>query len=179
MRFLFGILTITLGAFIAYADVEKKASFSAGYSHAQIISGEDLIDTVSDADSLKTFSAVLKAADLEGMLKGAGPFTLFAPSDDALAKLPKGTLELLLMPENKDKLALILYQHIVPGRAVMSSRWSDAPATLNTLFNSQTIKIFNHGGTVMINDHAVVVLKNDIQTRNGVIHVIDTVLMPY
>ncbi len=134
---------------------------------------KDIVDTAVANDQFSTLVAALKAADLVGTLKGDGPFTVFAPTNEAFAKLPDGTLEMLLKPENKDKLVGILTYHVVPGK-VMSSDLAGkqlSPATVQ-------------GSTVDINATAGVKVDNatvtaaDIETDNGVIHVIDTVILP-
>ena len=134
---------------------------------------DDIVDTAVKAGSFTTLATALKAAGLVETLKGAGPFTVFAPNDDAFAKLPKGTVEDLLKPENKSKLSSILTYHVVSGK-VMSK--DIAGKTLK----SQTVQ----GAEISINatkdvmvDKAKVV-KADIETSNGVIHVIDAVIMP-
>lgn len=134
---------------------------------------KDIVDTAVAAGSFKTLAAALTAAGLVDTLKGAGPFTVFAPTDEAFAKLPAGTVESLLKPENKAKLQAILTYHVVPG-AVTSSQvvsLKDAKTV-----NGQLIKIDAMGGSVMINNAKVVTA--DVKASNGVIHVIDTVILP-
>src|SRR6185312_10924892 len=118
----------------------------------------------------KTLAAALKAADLVATLKGPGPFTVFAPTDEAFAKLPAGTVEDLLKPENKAKLTAILTYHVVSG-AVKADQVTkmDEAKTLN----GAAVKVSTNDGKVMINDATVV--KADIEASNGVIHVIDKV----
>jgi len=132
----------------------------------------DIVDTAVSAGNFNTLVAAVKAADLVETLKGTGPFTVFAPTDAAFAALPVGTLDDLLKPENKAKLAAILTYHVVSGK-VMSSDLSDgmAPATVN----GETVTIHTEGG-VKVNDATVATA--DIDTDNGVIHAIDAVLMP-
>jgi len=134
---------------------------------------KDIVDTAVAAGSFKTLAAALDAAGLVETLKGKGPFTVFAPTDEAFAKLPEGTVKSLLKPENKQKLTAILTYHVVAGnvKAADVIKLSSAK-TLNG--QSVTIKIV--GGKVMINNATVV--KADIAATNGTIHVIDTVLMP-
>jgi uncharacterized surface protein with fasciclin (FAS1) repeats len=134
---------------------------------------KDIVDTAVAAGSFKTLAAALKAAGLIETLKGKGPFTVFAPTDEAFAKLPAGTVENLLKPENKAQLTAILTYHVVPG-AVMASQvvtLKDAKTV-----NGQSVKISATGGTVMVDKAKVV--KTDIKAANGVIHVIDTVMIP-
>jgi uncharacterized surface protein with fasciclin (FAS1) repeats len=135
--------------------------------------GKDIVDTAVAAGQFNTLAAALKAAGLVDTLKGAGPFTVFAPTDAAFAKLPKGTVEDLLKPENKAKLTAILTYHVVPGKVMAADvvKVKDAKTV-----QGGVIKVNATGGKVMV-DNATVV-KTDIAASNGVIHVIDTVLMP-
>ena len=134
---------------------------------------KDIVETAMAAGSFQTLAKVLKAADLVDTLKGQGPFTVFAPTDEAFAKLPAGTLNDLLKPENKQKLQRILTYHVVPGRVsstdVVKLRTARA-------VSGDTIDITANDGTVRV-DRARVV-KTDIAASNGVIHVIDTVILP-
>lgn len=132
----------------------------------------DIVDTAVKAGSFKTLVAAVKAAGLVDTLKGKGPFTVFAPTDEAFAKLPAGTVETLLKPENKDKLIAILTYHVIAGK-VMASDAAKLNSTDTVL--GQTVAIDAKDG-VKINDAKVV--KADIDCGNGVIHVIDTVLLP-
>jgi transforming growth factor-beta-induced protein len=134
---------------------------------------KDIVDTAVEAGSFKTLAAALQAAGLVDTLKGAGPFTVFAPTDAAFAKLPAGTVENLLKPENKAKLQAILTYHVVPG-AVRSSEVVKLK-TAKTV-NGQSVKIHAADGSVRIDGATVV--KADIETSNGVIHVIDSVILP-
>ncbi len=132
----------------------------------------DIVDTAVSAGNFTTLVAAVKAADLVETLKGAGPFTVFAPTDAAFAALPAGTVEDLLKPENKAKLAAVLTYHVVSGK-VMSTDLSDgmSPATVN----GETVTIHTKDG-VKVNSAKVATA--DIATDNGVIHAIDAVLMP-
>ena len=134
---------------------------------------KDIVDTAVAAGSFKTLAAALQAAGLVETLKGKGPFTVFAPTDEAFAKLPKGTIEELLKPENKAKLTAILTYHVVPGAvtAAQVTKLKDAKTV-----NGQSVKISATGGAVMIDGARVV--KTDIRASNGVIHVIDSVILP-
>ncbi len=134
---------------------------------------KDIVDTAVDAGSFKTLVAAVKAAGLAETLKGDGPFTVFAPTDAAFAKLPEGTVETLLKPENKAKLADILKYHVVAGKVKAADVVKLAEA--KTL-EGQSAKIKVAGSKVMIDGANVV--KTDIDTSNGVIHVIDAVIMP-
>lgn len=133
---------------------------------------KDIVDTAVEAGSFKTLVAAVKAADLVGTLKGDGPFTVFAPTDEAFAKLPKGTLEDLLKPENKAKLAGILTYHVVPGKVMAKDVVGLKSAKT---VQGQELKIDTKDGVKV--DNAKVV-KTDIACKNGVIHVIDTVVLP-
>ena len=133
----------------------------------------DIVDTAVAAGQFNTLAKALQAAGLVETLKGKGPFTVFAPTDEAFAKLPAGTVDDLLKPENKEKLVSILTYHVVPG-AVSSKKV--AGMTSAKTVNGKSVKISAEGGTVKI-DNATVT-KADIKASNGVIHVIDSVLMP-
>jgi uncharacterized surface protein with fasciclin (FAS1) repeats len=133
----------------------------------------DIVDTAVAAGSFNTLVAAVQAADLVDTLKGDGPFTVFAPTDDAFAALPAGTLETLLKPENKEQLQGILTYHVLAGK-VMSG--DIAGQTLNPeTVNGQTLAVDATDG-VKINESNVVTA--DIEASNGVIHVIDAVLLP-
>jgi uncharacterized surface protein with fasciclin (FAS1) repeats len=134
---------------------------------------QDIVDIAVSAGTFTTLVAALQAAGLADTLKGKGPFTVFAPTDEAFKKLPAGTVESLLKPENKEKLRAILLYHVVAGdvTAAQAMKLSSAKTV-----NGQELKLSVHGGTVMVNDARVV--KADIVASNGVIHVIDTVLIP-
>jgi uncharacterized surface protein with fasciclin (FAS1) repeats len=144
---------------------------SAGTQAQQ--NNKDIVDTAMAAGSFKTLAKALRAADLVETLKGEGPFTVFAPTDEAFAKLPAGTLNDLLKPENKQKLQRILSYHVVPGRVsstdVVKLRTAKA-------VSGDTIDITASDGTVRVDSARVV--KTDIAASNGVIHVIDTVIIP-
>ena len=134
---------------------------------------KDIVDTAVSAGQFNTLVAALKAGELVGVLKGSGPFTVFAPTDEAFKALPKGTVELLLKPENKSKLIAILSYHVVSGKTV-SSEIAGKMLTAKTV-QGGTVNIDGTNG-VRINNASVV--KTDIMASNGVIHVIDKVLMP-
>lgn len=134
---------------------------------------KDIVDTAVAAGSFKTLAAALQAAGLVDTLKGAGPYTVFAPTDEAFAKLPAGTVDELLKPENKEKLVAILTYHVVAGD-VMAAQVMKMNSAKTV--NGQSVTISAKGGTVMVDNAKVV--KADIACSNGVIHVIDTVLMP-
>ncbi|WP_353229736.1 fasciclin domain-containing protein [Novosphingobium sp.] len=144
-----------------------------GSVNAYAAADKDIVDTAVAAGQFKTLAAALGAAGLVDTLKGKGPFTVFAPTDAAFAKLPAGTIDTLLKPENKGALTAILTYHVVAGKVPAATvvKLTEAK-TVNGA--SVTVKVV--GGTVMINDAQVTTA--DIMTSNGVIHVIDTVLMP-
>jgi uncharacterized surface protein with fasciclin (FAS1) repeats len=134
---------------------------------------KDIVDTAVAAGQFKTLASALKAADLIDALKGAGPFTVFAPTDEAFAKLPKGTVEDLLKPENKEKLVSILKYHVVAAKAMAKD--VAGMSTAKTL-NGKELALKVTDGKVMVGNATVV--KADIEASNGVIHVIDAVLLP-
>ncbi len=152
------------------------ASFSTLLMLASVLSAapkKDIVDTAVGAGSFKTLVAAAKAAGLVDTLKGEGPFTVFAPTDEAFGKLSKCTLDSLLKPENKNKLAAILTYHVVPGKVkAKKAAKLDSAKTVN----GAEITIKPSGKSLMINNAKVV--KADIKTSNGIIHVIDTVLIP-
>ena len=133
----------------------------------------DIVDTAVAAGSFKTLAAALKAAGLVETLKGPGPFTVFAPTDDAFARLPAGTVEDLLKPENKQKLTQILTYHVVPGKVMAADVVKMKSAKT---VNGKALPIMVEGGTVMVGGAKVV--KTDIAASNGVIHVVDSVILP-
>ena len=149
--------------------------------HTPVVLGEtpsaqpagDIVQVAAAAGKFKTLLAAAKAAGLVGALEGPGPLTVFAPTDDAFAKLPAGTVENLLKPENKEKLAAILKYHVVAGK-VMSGEVTklDSVKTLE----GQDLKITTKDGHVYV-DNAMVVTA-DVPATNGVIHIIDAVVLP-
>jgi uncharacterized surface protein with fasciclin (FAS1) repeats len=136
-------------------------------------SAADIVDTAAAAGQFKTLVAAVKAAGLVDTLKGPGPFTVFAPTDEAFAKLPPGTVESLLKPENKAKLQSILTYHVLPGK-VMSQDLVKLDSTKTVEGGSIAIRTMN-GGVMVDKAH---VTRADIAASNGVIHVIDIVLLP-
>lgn len=133
----------------------------------------DIVETAVADGSFSTLATALQSAGLVETLKGDGPFTVFAPTDEAFAKLPEGTVESLLKPENRDKLVSILTYHVVPEK-VKAEQVVDLDSA--TSAEGSDLKIKTKDGTVYINEATVV--KTDIAASNGVIHVIDSVLMP-
>ncbi len=137
---------------------------------------KDIVDTAVGAGTFKTLAAALGAADLVATLKGDGPFTVFAPTDEAFAKLPAGTVENLLKPENKEKLKEILLLHVVPGNVTAADvvKLTEAKTA-----GGKTLKISTAGGvTVGTATGMSKVVTTDVKAKNGVIHVIDAVILP-
>ncbi len=168
---LFAVIALLLSSFTVSADSHKNAK--KNHPNAATMSADkDIVDTAVAAGSFNTLVAAVKAAGLVDTLKGEGPFTVFAPTDEAFAKLPAGTIEMLLKPENKDKLVKILTYHVVSGQVTS--------AQVVKLKEAKTVQ----GGKLKINARQGVLINNanvvkaDVMTSNGVIHVIDTVLLP-
>lgn len=144
---------------VAYADAPK-----------------DIVDTAVGAGTFKTLAAALGAAELVATLKGDGPFTVFAPTDEAFAKLPAGTVESLLKPENKEKLKEILLLHVVPGAVYAADvvKLKEAKTA-----GGKTVKVSTEEGVKVGTATGLAnVVKTDIKAKNGVIHVIDAVILP-
>jgi uncharacterized surface protein with fasciclin (FAS1) repeats len=134
---------------------------------------KDIVDTAVEAGQFTTLAAALEAAGLVETLKGDGPFTVFAPTDEAFARLPDGTVETLLMPENRDQLTAILTYHVVPGSVMAADVVTlDEAETVN----GEMLTISTSGDSVMVNDATVTA--TDIVASNGVIHVVDSVILP-
>ena len=133
---------------------------------------DDIVDTAKSTGTFNTLVAALDAAGKTAMLKEAGPYTVFAPTDEAFAKLPKGTIEGLLKPENKEKLGKILAYHVISG-AIPAS---EVKTMMAVTANGAKLDIKVADGKVTVNDAHVV--KADVKASNGIIHVIDKVLMP-
>jgi uncharacterized surface protein with fasciclin (FAS1) repeats len=146
---------------------------SVSGASAQTQSSKDIVDTAVAAGSFTTLTKALQAADLVDTLKGRGPFTVFAPTDEAFAKVPKPALDDLLKPENKARLRRVLTAHVVPGRVTSADvlKLESAKAV-----SGDTLSIMANGGKVMVDTASVV--KTDIAASNGVIHVIDSVILP-
>jgi len=142
------------------------------FSAPAFAADKDIVDTAVDAGNFTTLAAALTAAGLVDTLKGAGPFTVFAPTDAAFAALPAGTVEDLLKPENKDKLIAILTYHVIAGK-VMSTDLSEGLKAKTV--NSAEVTITLDGGAKV---NGVVISTADIAASNGVIHVIDAVILP-
>jgi uncharacterized surface protein with fasciclin (FAS1) repeats len=138
-------------------------------SSLSAFANKDIVDTAVAAGNFKTLAVALKAADLVNTLKGKGPYTVFAPTDEAFAKIPKADLDALLA--NKEKLSAVLTYHVVPGKVMAKDVKAGDVATVN----GKTIKITTANGVVV---NTSKVTATDIDASNGVIHVIDSVLMP-
>jgi uncharacterized surface protein with fasciclin (FAS1) repeats len=149
------------------------AAFALATTVSALASGKDIVDTAVEAGQFKTLAAALTAAGLVDTLKGAGPFTVFAPTDEAFAKLPAGTVENLLKPENKQQLTDILTYHVVSGK-VMAADVAGMDEAKSV--NGKMIDVEAAGGTVKVS--GATVTATDIAASNGVIHVIDTVILP-
>lgn len=170
------IINMFLALFMAVSLVQAfSVKAFANMDIARDVATKDIVDIAIGDGRFNTLVTALKAADLVDTLKGKGPFTVFAPTDEAFAKLPKGTLEDLLKPENKEKLADILTFHVTPGKVTAQ----DA-IKLNgkevTMANGKKAKIEVKNNEVFINGAKVII--TDIQGKNGIIHVIDTVIIP-
>jgi uncharacterized surface protein with fasciclin (FAS1) repeats len=159
-------LTLTVAAIAVFALVASSANPVRGDHHMK-----DIVDTAVAAGSFETLVAAVKAAGLVETLKGEGPFTVFAPTDEAFAKLPEGTVESLL--KDKEKLSAILTYHVIAGKVMAADvvKLSSAKTV-----QGQEVKIKVSGDKVMVDNANVI--KTDIETSNGVIHVIDTVILP-
>ena len=169
----YAVKSMVLGLSIAVA-----LGALAGTARAAEPATKNIVETAVAAGSFNTLVAAIKAAGLVESLSGTGPFTVFAPTDEAFAKLPKGTLESLLLPENKDKLVSILTYHVVPGKVMSGEvvKLEKAKTVQGREVKVSSKKHLYKKGTVQINDANVV--NADIAASNGVIHVIDAVLLP-
>ncbi|MEZ8282487.1 fasciclin domain-containing protein [Vibrio splendidus] len=134
---------------------------------------KDIVDVAAENGSFNTLVAAVKAADLVDTLKGEGPFTVLAPTEEAFAALPEGTVDMLLKPENKDKLVAVLTYHVIPGK-IMAAEVMKLNSAVTVQGSAVMIAIDD--GNVMI-DNAKVIMP-DVEASNGVIHVIDAVLLP-
>jgi len=161
------------GVNIVKTDIEASNGIIHVVDAVMMPSTSDLVDTAVEAGKFQTLAAAVQAAGLIGTLKGDGPFTVFAPTDEAFAKLPAGTVESLLKPENRETLKSILLFHVVPGRV-----YADEVVGSSSLRTAQgeSLAVGAASGRAFVNGARI--LKTDIDATNGVIHVIDTVLIP-
>ncbi|SEJ75208.1 Uncaracterized surface protein containing fasciclin (FAS1) repeats [Cyclobacterium xiamenense] len=160
-------LMATLVVFGSFANDDEKTPATA------VKADKDIVDLAAGTDFLSTLVAAVKAGGLVDVLKGDGPFTVFAPTNEAFAKLPAGTVESLLKPENKDQLVKILTYHVIPG-SIKSSDLKDGMEVETVQGQKVTVKLA--GGKAMINKATVTAA--DIEATNGMVHVIDTVILP-
>ena len=166
-----GVLCVGLAGYAAMAADYKPAPAAAADAKAKM----DIIETATGPGmtEVTTLVAAIKAADLVEPLKGKGPFTVFAPTNAAFAKLPAGTVETLLKPENKEKLKAILLYHVHAGDAVMAK---DVKTMELSTLNGKPLMVKVDGDGVMVNDAKVI--KTDVVASNGIIHWVDTVILP-
>ena len=166
MKFVNAVRAITIALSLT---VVAFPSAAADHKHKM-----DIVDTAVHAEIFGTLAAALSAANLIDVLKGDGPFTVFAPSDEAFSKLPGGTVENLLKPENMDQLVAVLTYHVVPGKILSTDimRGSDSVATVQ----GSSVTIMKSYDAVKINQATVVMA--DVEATNGVIHIIDEVILP-
>ncbi len=169
MRLNYKLNSSILTAFAAALVLLATNVYAGSYGKKQA----DIVDTAVSAGTFNTLAAALDAGDLVGTLKSDGPYTVFAPTDEAFAKLPDGTVEMLLLPENKDQLVAILTYHVVAGKVTAAEvvTMQSAPTV-----NGSDLAIRVVDETVFINDSRVVA--TDIEASNGIIHVVDSVILP-
>lgn len=173
----FVLLLTVLGTTACGGEMAQEPPATADSAAAETSpaeqSGSNILQTAEAAGSFSTLSAAIKAAGLEETLSGSGPFTVFAPTDDAFAKLPAGTVDNLLKPENKAKLVAVLTYHVVPGSLMAKDVVS---STKLKSVQGQELSVLVEGTNVSVDGAKVV--KTDVVASNGVIHVIDTVVLP-
>jgi uncharacterized surface protein with fasciclin (FAS1) repeats len=164
------LLVVAQMAFVALLAGFAAEAGEGSYGKAR---KQDIVDVAVAAGQFNTLAVALEAADLVGTLKGKGPYTVFAPTDAAFAKLPEGTVESLLKPENREQLVSILTYHVVAGSVTAADvvKLNEA-----TTVNGSNVEITVADGSVMVDNANVV--KTDIMASNGVIHVIDSVILP-
>lgn len=178
-RILIGAFFVLVAAFAARTQDmggQQQSTETSGQQSVQKQSMQaagDIVETATKAGKFSTLVKALEVAGLTETLKGPGPFTVFAPTDEAFAKLPAGTLETLLKPENKEQLRAILLYHVVPGRVTSDDV---AKATEAKTAQGEPLRIKASEGTVKVDDATVTQV--DITASNGIIHVIDSVLLP-
>jgi len=160
-------------ALLMFLAAGLNTTANAGKAYMKKAPASDIVDVAVSAGQFNTLAAALQAADLVDTLKGDGPFTVFAPTDAAFAKLPEGTVEMLLKPENKDKLVAILTYHVVAGKVTAADVVKLSSATT---VNGAAVTVDASGEGVKLNQANVI--KTDILASNGIIHVIDEVVLP-
>ena len=165
-------MPIAIGALMMVGFTASLTALAGG-KEGSMSQEMDIVETAVSAGQFNTLAAALDAAELIQTLKGDGPFTVFAPTDEAFAKLPEGTVASLLEPQNRDQLVAILTYHVVPGKVMAKDvvKLSEA-----TTVNGSDISIKVMDGKVRINDATVIA--TDVAASNGVIHVVDTVILP-
>lgn len=161
-----------LTRFLTLAVATSALSLTAVTSSLAEAAPKDIVAVASSAGKFNTLVAAVKAAGLVETLQGKGPFTVFAPTDEAFAKLPAGTVENLLKPENKDKLVAVLTYHVVPGKVMAA----DVKPMKAKTVQGQSLNVKVSDGAVTVDNAKVI--KTDIAASNGVIHVIDSVVLP-
>ena len=159
-------------AMVIAADIKASNGIIHVIDTVILPSKNDIVSTAVKAGSFNTLTAALRAAGLVSVLQGEGPFTVFAPNDDAFAKLPAGTVESLLKPENKDKLTSVLSYHVVSGLVYSADA---RPGSVETMQGS-SLRVSKSGDSLLVDDARIVT--TDIPATNGVIHVIDEVIFP-
>lgn len=168
---------ITYGIVLIIMIAMPLAAFAGSHGKSkntsEATSAMDIVDTAVAAGSFNTLVTAVQAADLEATLRSKGPFTVFAPTDEAFSKLPPGTVENLLKPENKAQLQAVLTYHVVPGKVMAADA---AKLTTAKTVNGQSFSITESDSGLMV-DNATVI-NSDITASNGVIHVIDQVILP-
>lgn len=179
------LFAVTTAAALAITSLSASAQTDPKVGGAKMYATKTIVENASSAPNLTTLVTAVKAAGLVETLSGKGPFTVFAPTNDAFAKLPAGTVDTLLKPENKDQLAKILTYHVVPGKIdskklVKAIKAGHGKAVVKTV-QGEDLTFTASAGTITITDAkggtATVTTANVLQS-NGVVHVIDTVLMP-
>lgn len=168
------VASLALASVPATVHTTSQAAKPAPPSGTAAAATSTIVQTAVAAGNFKTLVAAVQAAGLAETLGGPGPFTVFAPTDEAFAMLPAGTLEMLLKPENKKQLAEILTYHVVPGQAVYSDAIVKMTTVPTVLGRAASVKVVD--GKVMVDGATVVAA--DVAASNGVIHVIDTVILP-
>ena len=172
-KFVAAVAALLLVVTPAQAQTSDAYGSSDAVKAVHSMSSDNIVQVAAKAGSFNTLLAAAKAAGLVGALEGEGPLTVFAPTDDAFAKLPAGTVETLLKPENKDQLKAILLYHVVEGKVTAEQV---VKLTSAKTLEGQSVKIAVKDGKVYVDGAQVI--KADVPASNGVIHVIDSVILP-